>query len=43
MAATEAPPPLDSDLVREFVANAHGDLEAVRSALAEHPTLASAA
>jgi hypothetical protein len=43
MAATEAPPALDSDLVREFVANAHADLEAVRSALAEHPTIANAA
>jgi hypothetical protein len=43
MSATEAPPPLDSDLVREFVANAHGDLDAVRTALADHPTLANAA
>jgi hypothetical protein len=43
MAATEAPPPLDSDLVREFVANAHGDLDAVRTALADRPTLANAA
>ena len=41
--ATEAPPALDSDLVREFVANAHADLEAVRGALAEHPTIANAA
>jgi Ankyrin repeat len=39
---TEAPPALDSDLVREFVANAHGDLEAVRSALAGEPTLVNA-
>src|SRR5881398_1880293 len=43
MAATETPPPLDSDLVREFVANAHGDLEAVRTALAGEPALANAA
>src|ERR1700749_3613533 len=43
MATTEAPPALDSDLVREFVANAHADLEAVRHALAEHPTIANAA
>jgi hypothetical protein len=43
MAATEPPPALDSELVREFVANAHGDLEAVRNALAEHPTLVNAA
>jgi ankyrin repeat protein len=43
MATTEAPPALDSNLVREFVANAHADLEAVRQALAEYPTLANAA
>ena len=43
MAATEAPSALDSDLVREFVANAHADLEAVRNALTEHPTIANAA
>jgi hypothetical protein len=43
MAATETPPALDSDLVREFVANAHGDLEAVGNALAAEPALANAA
>lgn len=43
MAPAETPSPLDSDLVREFVANAHADLEAVRNALAEHPTIANAA
>jgi hypothetical protein len=43
MTTTEAPPALDNDLVREFVANAHADLEAVRNALAEHPTIANAA
>lgn len=43
MAATETPPALDSDLVREFVANAHGDLDAVRTALAAEPALANAA
>jgi Ankyrin repeat len=43
MVATDAPPALDSDLVREFVANAHADLEAVRNALAKHPTTANAA
>lgn len=43
MAATETPPALDSDLVREFVANSHGDLEAVDSALAAEPALANAA
>jgi Ankyrin repeat len=42
MAATETPPALDSDLVREFVGNAHGDLEAVRSALAGAPALVNA-
>jgi hypothetical protein len=43
MTATEAPFPLDSGLVREFVANAHADLEAVRSTLAGHPTVVNAA
>jgi hypothetical protein len=42
MAATETPPALDSELVRRFVANAHGDLEAVRSALAAEQALANA-
>ena len=42
MSATEAPPALDRDLVREFVANAHGDLDAVRTALQLHPTLLNA-
>jgi hypothetical protein len=31
------------DATREFVGNAHGDVEAVRTALAEEPTLANAA
>jgi hypothetical protein len=39
---TESPPALDSDLVRDFVATAHGDLEAVRNALAGEPALANA-
>ena len=43
MTTTETPPALDSDLVREFVANAHGDLESVRSALAGEPALVNAA
>ena len=43
MAATGTPPPLTSDLVREFVAEAHGDLEAMRTALAGEPALANAA
>ena len=42
MAATETPPALDSELVRQFVANTHGDLEAVRSALTDAPALANA-
>ncbi len=42
MSAAEAPAALDSDLVREFVANAHGDLDAVGEALDVHPTLANA-
>jgi hypothetical protein len=41
--ATEPPPALDGDLVRAFVANAHGDLDAVRDALAAEPALANAA
>ena len=43
MAAIETPPALDSDLVREFVANAHGDLEAIRTALTAEPALTNAA
>jgi hypothetical protein len=39
---TEAPPALDSELVRQFVANAHGDLEAAHRALASEPALANA-
>jgi hypothetical protein len=42
MSATEPPPALEQDLVREFVANAHGDLDAVREALDVHPALANA-
>jgi hypothetical protein len=42
MSATEAPPALDRNLAREFVANAHCDLEAVRRALELHPTLLNA-
>ncbi len=42
MAATETAPALDSDLVREFVTNAHGDLEAVRNALAGERAFANA-
>jgi hypothetical protein len=42
MKTTETARALDSDLVREFVASAHGDLEAVRDALAGEPALANA-
>ena len=41
--ATEAPAALDPMLVQSFVANAHGNLDAVRNALADEPTLANAA
>ena len=43
MTDMETPSALDAQLVRDFVANAHGDLEAVRSALDDHPNLANAA
>ena len=39
----DAPPSLPAETVRDFVANAHGDLDYVRSALAEQPALANAA
>ena len=42
MSAADASPALDRNLVREFVANAHGDLEAVRDALAGEPALVNA-
>jgi len=41
--ATEAPAALDSSLVQAFVGNAHGDLEAVRTALAGEARLVNAA
>jgi hypothetical protein len=41
--ATEAPAALDSSVVQAFVGNAHGDLEAVRSALADESRLVNAA
>jgi hypothetical protein len=34
---------LDAELVRNFVGNAHGDLEAVRGALSDHPALVNSA
>jgi hypothetical protein len=36
-------PPLDPDLVQSFVANAHGDLETVRTLLETEPALVNAA
>lgn len=42
METTETPPALERDLVRDFVADAHGGLEAVRTALAGEPALANA-
>jgi hypothetical protein len=42
MTTTEPPTALDTNLVRDFVANAHGDLDAVRTALAGEPALANA-
>jgi hypothetical protein len=40
---SDAPPQLDPAQVQAFVANAHGDLEIVRSLLAEEPRLVNAA
>ena len=42
MSTIESPTTLNSDLVRDFVANAHGDLEAVSNALDSEPALANA-
>src|SRR5438874_11366716 len=41
--ATEAPAALESSVVQAFVGNAHGDLDAVRAALADEPLLINAA
>src|SRR5256885_13223075 len=43
MADVQTPPALDAGLERDFVANAHGDLGKVSSALDDHPTLLNAA
>ena len=40
---SDAPPQLDPDKVKAFVAHAHGDLEAVQALLAEEPRLVNAA
>jgi hypothetical protein len=40
---SDAPSPLDSDLVKSFVANSHAELDAVRAALADEPRLVNAA
>jgi hypothetical protein len=42
MPTADAPTALEQGLVHEFVANAHGGLEAVRKALDVHPALANA-
>ena len=41
--ATEAPSAIDPTLVKSFVGDAHGDLDAVRNALDDQPALAKAA
>jgi len=41
--ATDAPAALAPALVRDFVANAHGDLDFVRAALEDEPALLNAA
>lgn len=40
---SEQPPALDSQTVEAFVANSHGDIDAVRELLAEEPRLVHAA
>jgi hypothetical protein len=40
---SDRPPALDQQKVEAFVANAHGDLDAVRTLFAEEPTLVNAA
>jgi hypothetical protein len=42
-AAPERPPALAAELVQSFVANAHGDLDAVRELLWQEPALVNAA
>jgi hypothetical protein len=39
----ERPPPLEPDVVQEFVAKAHGDLDAVQTMLESEPALLNAA
>jgi hypothetical protein len=40
---SDAPPSLDPDQVQSFVANAHGDFDAVQALLLEEPRLVNAA
>jgi hypothetical protein len=40
---SDAPPPLDPEQVQSFVANAHGDFDAVQSLLGAEPRLVNAA
>ena len=42
MEKAKVPAALDPALVQAYVGNAHGDLEAVRNALLEHPTIVNA-
>ena len=39
---SEGPPPIDPTLVREFVGQAHGNLEYVQDALQTHPAIVNA-
>jgi hypothetical protein len=43
VAQQEKPPPLDKDLVKEFVAKCHGDLNRTKEMMAQQPTLLNAA
>lgn len=40
---SDKPPRIDSELVNEFVSQAHGDIEYVQTALESHPTIVNAA
>ena len=40
---SDAPPQLDPQLVQEFVAKAHGDIDAVSALLQQEPRLVNAA
>ena len=38
----DGPPALPADIVKEFVSQAHGNLDYVREALESHPTIVNA-